>query len=325
MELKKKVLFSFFSLIAFLLITLAAAECSLRLYKSIFKKIPFSQSPNCMSDPKLGWKHQTVEGDPKSKKLKIMIIGDSYTYGSGVKAQYMYYCVIRNKLNAEIFAYSSKGYGTLQEYLVLDDYFDSVKPDLVILQACSNDFINNSWELENRSFYNNTNFVVRPYLKHGNIEYRLPKSLGKWQDFVFERSQILYALMYRIQKLYTALAHHGFLRSVEQDISEKGIKLKDFRDAVETTGILVEKIKQRAGNATVIAFPVDDYEPYFTQFKDIFKKHNIVFLEQVPGVIKKAYRSGVNVYQINDTHYNEAGNQIIGNVLVEELRKMRNE
>jgi alkylation response protein AidB-like acyl-CoA dehydrogenase len=44
--------------------------------------------------------------------------------------------------------YGGHGYGTLQEYLVIDKYIDEIKPDLILLQVCSNDFTNN---LENEA------------------------------------------------------------------------------------------------------------------------------------------------------------------------------
>ena len=81
------------------------------------------------------------------------------------------------RLNVEVFAYGGSGYGTLQESLVVDHYLPIVRPDLVLLQVSYNDFINNSFELERASYYNN-NFLLRPYLEGDRIRRRFPSRLG---------------------------------------------------------------------------------------------------------------------------------------------------
>lgn len=90
----------------------------------------------------------------------------------------MYYEVIRRNLNAEIFVYGCGAHGTLQEFLALDKYFDRIKPNLVVLQVCDNDFINNSWQLEGLAAYYNDRRIW-PYLINGQIEYRYPRAFGK--------------------------------------------------------------------------------------------------------------------------------------------------
>ena len=48
----------------------------------------------------------------------------------------------------EVFAYGAGGYGTLQEYLILDEVVDHIRPTMLLWQFCSNDFINNDHALE---------------------------------------------------------------------------------------------------------------------------------------------------------------------------------
>ena len=81
--------------------------------------------------------------------------------------------LIRRLLDVEVFMYAGPGYGTLQEYLALDRYLPEVRPDLVLVQLCRNDAVNNLWALE-RSSYLNNNLMVRPYLEGERIvgDYR---------------------------------------------------------------------------------------------------------------------------------------------------------
>src|SRR5262245_7331749 len=69
-------------------------------------------------------------GDVRSKRSKILVIGDSFTHAIQVSDDKTYYAYIRDILQTEVFAYGGDGYGTLQEYMMLDSYFDRIKPDL---------------------------------------------------------------------------------------------------------------------------------------------------------------------------------------------------
>jgi hypothetical protein len=60
------------------------AEFQLRLYENIRHHIPFLQSPSHYLDPILGWKGKFILGEQSTKKYKIFIIGDSFTFGAGV-------------------------------------------------------------------------------------------------------------------------------------------------------------------------------------------------------------------------------------------------
>ena len=98
-----------------------------------------------------------------NKKRKVMFVGDSFTHAVQVSNNKTYYGILGDALPIEVFAYGGGGYGTLQEFMIINKWLDVVKPDMVILQYCSNDFINNHFELELRSNRNN-NGMRRPYL-----------------------------------------------------------------------------------------------------------------------------------------------------------------
>ena len=67
-----------------------------------------------------------ILGKINTKKRKILIIGDSFTEGVNVNNDEVYYNYLdTNKY--EIFAYGCGGYGTLQEFMIIDEYFDEIK------------------------------------------------------------------------------------------------------------------------------------------------------------------------------------------------------
>lgn len=74
-----------------------------------------------------------VFGNINSAKTKIFAIGDSITMGFCVSDGNTYYDYLKkNNNNIDLFAYGGAGYGTLQEYMILDKYFDIIKPDMVL-------------------------------------------------------------------------------------------------------------------------------------------------------------------------------------------------
>jgi hypothetical protein len=66
-----------------------------------------------------------------------------------------YYALLAEKLNnLEVFAYGAGGYSTLQKYLILDEFIDRIRPQILLLQLCSNDFFDNDYDLEHSRWSN---------------------------------------------------------------------------------------------------------------------------------------------------------------------------
>jgi hypothetical protein len=294
-------------------------EVSLRIYHKFKRSIPFSESlMDYYYDKELGWKGKLVSGDPLTKRVKIFVIGDSFTDGDSVRKENMYYNEIGKYFDAELFIYGGGGYGTLQEYIVVDKYFDAIKPDLLILQTCHNDFINNLWELQSKSLLND-DLMIRPYLIDGIVKYIPPRHLGRIALLV--DSRLLYFLNYRIERLLGKLAHRGLLKTIESDIQKQGMSFSSFKKSVVVTDTLIAKMKARIGNTPMVAFCIDDSQPYIEQFRLIFKKNNVLFIGGVPEAVRQAQSSGIKVRLEDGGHLNENGNKICGDFLVKELGK----
>src|SRR5690606_23295006 len=90
-----------------------------------------------------------VFGDTTAPGAAVFVIGDSNTQAVQVSDGETYYEVAFAGLDSvSLFAYGTGGWGTLQEYLILDRYMDMIRPDLVVWQFASNDIINNDLEIE---------------------------------------------------------------------------------------------------------------------------------------------------------------------------------
>lgn len=112
-------------------------------------------------------------GDPNSKKKKVLFIGDSFTHARDIDALQTFYGLFRE--NYEVFAFGASGFGTWQQYLVLEKYLNLIKPDLVVWQHHVNDLFDNLYDLDlklgfsgflfDRPYAETTRFNENPELK----------------------------------------------------------------------------------------------------------------------------------------------------------------
>lgn len=174
-------------------------------------------------------------GDVNSVKPKLLIIGDSFTQATAVSDGKTYAALVGKALGMEVFAYGAGGYGTLQEYLILDRYIDEIKPALILWQFCINDFINNDNELEQNSTINNHG-LTRPYLVDGVIARRPPKPMGQQvREWVNAHSRFLYFVVSRIDRLRAVTA----TASVEYDIEAHRIEYWS-----DVSGVIEEAVRK---------------------------------------------------------------------------------
>lgn len=292
-------------------------ELCARAYYQLQGKVPFfALTTSGAQDALLGWKGQETWGDTRSGKIKVFFVGDSFTYRDKDLKGRMYYDVVGQNIDIEPFVYGGGGYSTLQEYLAIDKYIDEIKPDLVVLQVCSNDFINNSWELERRSYMHN-NYTVRPYYEGGKIKYRFPRGPVFLRQYLIPYSRLAYFFAVKIDRKLADLAGKGRLKTIENYIETGDTELKEFKRSADTTEELIGVIRKRCGKTPIIAFSTFDDEPYSGRFKLIFRRLDIDFLTDIPKLAWDAERRGK---VRNNDHWSEKGHAACGTYLAEYIR-----
>jgi lysophospholipase L1-like esterase len=243
---------------------------------------------------------------------RILAIGDSFTQAVEVSDEEPYYALLGRALAAEVFTYGAGGYGTLQEYLILDRYADQIQPDLLLWQYCSNDFMNNDWELESQSWFAN-NGLLRPYWENGVIRYRLPKlDLGGVRALAEEHSRLGYWLFSRLDALQRGLAGNE-PRSIEHEIEAQGLAHPGFARAVATTDQLMKLVRRRVPGIPIVAFNCDDAQPYRDAFGAISARHQIAFVAEVSTSVQESEAGGA--VRVMDGHWNEQGHRIVAEQL----------
>ncbi len=252
-------------------------------------------------------------GDVNAKRPKILFLGDSMTFARDVSDDQTFYTIIGKQLDAEVFAYGAEGYATLQEYLILDRYFDLIKPDVVVWQFCRNDIIGNTVELESESALNN-NGMRRPYwTPEGTIVYACPRFLGPVRGALQSYSNLLYFVFVHIDRIVDA---RSAKTTVENIIESRGASHAGFQRSVAVTETLMEKARQRCGTAWLLAFDSDAIQPYFDAFKEACAKSGVAFADDVGPAIDAAEHAGTTTKAADGAHWNAEGHRICAETLM---------
>ncbi|MFX0145269.1 MAG: SGNH/GDSL hydrolase family protein [Candidatus Hodarchaeota archaeon] len=321
----KEIVFCLVTFLSFLFLL----EGSFRVYYFLLDK---QSSPKMTLSRYLGWKtvpdyysNQPIKGygkiiystkkygfrsfgDINTTKKKIFVIGDSFTQGSTVSDGNAYYDYLKkHNDNIEIFAYGCGGYGSLQEYMILDKYVDMIDLDLILWQFSPNDFVNNDYELESLSFRNN-NHMVRPYYRKGKIEWLYPKQNYGWIYSVVQSSYLLRMINIRLNILKAEKKG-----SIEDKLSPDNPM---FKKALKTTSKIMNLVKKRAGKIPIVAFSVSNPKWMAGSFFDICKKHGIHYISGIPEALGRAKKNGIIVDGAPyDGHYNSEGHIIMGKLI----------
>jgi hypothetical protein len=326
---------------ASLLVVFLVAEVTLRLYYRFIK------SPNVITiDPKLGWRatpnfHAVEEktdacgnresiqintgengfrmfGNVNATRPKLLFIGDSYTFAKDVAQEKTFYTLIARELDVEVFAYGGDGFGTLQEYYILDEWLDRIQPDAVILQFCMNDFFDNSLELNYSSWMSNCRYR-KPYLMpDGEIQYVNAGNLPWLRDFTMDYSKALYSILIRVNNLVeTPIDKSG---SAEAAIEREGASNAAFQRSVTITEEVLNRIKRRCGQVPVVAFTSDTPGLYFETWRDLADRTGILFCNEVTTDIAEAESKGECLRAEDRAHWNAAANEYCAKALALELR-----
>ena len=254
---------------------------------------------------------------PRSGKKKVFYLGDSFTQAIEVSNNKTYYSILEEKQYLESFVYGCRGYSTLQEFMVLDRYFDEIQPDLVLLQFCYNDFINNSVALERESIYNN-NRRLRPYYVNGNIQKAYPATIPlRWLN---DNSMFFQLVFTSIEKIKNSSKHKKGL-SAEARIAEEDQDYPLFQEAVATTKQLLQKFKSRLANKSQFAiFYVGNHQDHFhLALQSICRELDILLINSVSQQLEEAQNQKKNIFAKDHAHWNEMGHQITAETLEKAL------
>ncbi|MFC1814908.1 SGNH/GDSL hydrolase family protein [Thermodesulfobacteriota bacterium] len=250
-------------------------------------------------------------GDVSRTKTKIFFLGDSFTLAADVSNENTYYSVFKIHMpeDIEVFAYGGGGYGNLQEYFIIDLFIDEIQPNILVLQFCSNDFGNNSYEYEKNSIV--LNQTIRPYLNNdGKIIYRY----SEWHPYPFLlKYSRLFALIDRqIQKL-RFMINKGYSTNKPTHSS--------LNKDVQITTRIMQKIKQRIPKDVQLytfncSGPNEDKKIY-NLFIKVASENGFAVIPNIAQAVADAEAKGAVVRAKDGAHLSNLGNEIMGKKLAD--------
>ena len=283
---------------------------SMRIEQNYRKKIPILLNPNYRWDARLGWVgKEHLIGHPDSQDITL-VLGDSFTDGLTVPSDKMWFSYLLEDSAAQrLIAYGGQGYGTLQEKLVIEDYIaKGIKPTRIILQLCSNDFINNYRPLEEKSLIQRAP-APRPYLENGKISVQFPRAYDFILYPLISVSRLAFRYNNRWDEYLAKQASSGAMHTIETDIQTKGFKSSLFRASIPVTQDLLQQIISSV-SVPIILMLIDNNEPYSSAFKGIAKNLKIPLF--IPSQVEPL---PANSRLTDGAHLNELGNRIVGTTL----------
>jgi hypothetical protein len=264
-------------------------------------------------------------GNVKATRLKLLVIGDSFTQATNISTADIYPALLAKALDVEIFSYGALGFGTLQELMVLEHVINVIDPDVVLLQFCTNDFINNSFTLELNSTLND-NRAVRPYLSPGGaIFYKNPAESSKRNSWL-AHSQLAALLATRL--------HFPGTQSIETVIGRDPSN-HDFQESVRVTGILLARFSDVVGRKRkMFLFLADGGRTRFRTLPElqaysrvgekallgILPSLPITFIDGIPEAVADGEARGLSMTAADGAHWSELGHRTVASTLAEHLR-----
>jgi hypothetical protein len=255
-------------------------------------------------------------GDLTSGKPRILVIGDSDTHATEVSNDKTYYAILKESLDVEVFAYGARGYGSLQEWMIFDKYYDLIKPDLVLWQYSIDDLIDNSPDLETAGTINN-NGTRRPYLVDGEVTYILPgKDTKELRQFALDHCRFCCTMISRLEKLAAVRRE-----TVETETSNRKSPRFDLFKSIKITDEIMEMVAKRAHSTPIFAFVTGAGPEYEEALAGVSRRHNIFHLDAIENAVVAAEENGAAAMVADQEHWNELGHRIIGQELANILSK----
>lgn len=259
------------------------------------------------------------EIQPKSGNIfRILGIGDSITAAEYLRDDERYLnkltAILTEKANrpVEVINAGISGYNTWQELELLRSKGLSVRPNLIIVGVCLNDFFGKKAMLRKGLF----GTVVENY-RDG--------SRARHFDFIYQRSD-LYKFIYD----FFARAHRGslgdkgYLHYLEE--YEYLIKPKDFEKWKSSFMEMLSLAKENNVKILFVIFPLENQivkrkDEAYGPLSDFFKKNNVYYIDLI-GYFKGHLAESQPLYKKRDIiHPSALGHKIAAEAIAEYILK----
>lgn len=281
----------------------------------------------------------------KKGDTKIMVLGDSFVSNISVEDNEVFTQVMENQLEeTSVYNLGVNGYGQVQEYLVLKEWYPKLQPNLIMVMIyLRNDFTDNMgkypWLYPRPTVVFDTDVPVQiippstefeakkklPFYYKSHLYRFVKKSLSNIKSKTVKGDDASYTPPEIVTCRYPMTEESKELfDTMERMILEMHQYGKDTNtpvifalapSMVQVEDDLWSKVKgydtsiglQRdLPNATLLAFA---------------KANHINMIDLMPA-LKKADQNGVKMYNSQEQHWTVAGNKVVGDVLSEYIQEI---
>lgn len=341
---KRKTIFAFVALLSSSLLSFISLEIVLRLIHSDeIRKLKFARRfglgeiRNIEQNPQLGWRTRpssVVQGQSRdcvgqvteyrntidsagfrfrtnaAQPPDLLIIGDSMLQADGVDDPLTFPALLSGQSGLNIWAYGCKGYGTTQEWLWLKNHIAKIKPHMVLLLFCPNDFINNlpAWERVDTA---NNNLRPRPYLMlNGSVA-------------IIDPSPPEYNLAYRLEIGRTVAQTIRRWQASSVTPSTSSNTQAYLADSKSITAQALKNIQDLCSNHSAELFTFYTHEhasadSLEAEFHELAESLNLHEIRGISLAIDQACRTAnapVAYLDTPDGHWNQTGHRLIADQL----------
>ena len=175
---------------------LASPSVHVRLHESYgwisHANFRVERSDACYGDATVTYNAEGFRGPPLAEAadadVVVCVLGDSTMHGYQITDGQTFSHQLTRALSEHyrkpfVLPLAVGGYGTLQQWMLYEDYCRPLEPDLVLHHWAHNDPRNNSYRAERYSAGADNNGMPRPYWEGGTTVVRRPYPISLWDGF----------------------------------------------------------------------------------------------------------------------------------------------
>ena len=269
-------------------------------------RVNFSTNPLGLRYSESDWLVQPVRGSSK-----ILVLGDSFTGDAYTSDSEAWFAFLNADLRAPVYAFGIGGSGTYQQFLVLEKLLPQVNPDIIILQACTNDIDNNDPAQIFTGIRNQE--MRRPFLSHDGYPFYAEGLYPSLYRLLFANSQLFAYIDNQLAKRGVSLPFENNRTQVRAQLTLNfhGGDAKGITQAA--LNMFAQKAKKH--NPNVLLYAVLCASDEKNLWPRLLTNSGFTYLSAPLQAVESAEESGVKV-RINDgAHWNRQGNAIFGREL----------